>query len=410
MQILIYHFSRDTVPCDYLVRFAVGGLGQLESGLEGDRRQRQFQMVQNASLHRRKHTLGLGADYRRILGIRRDATGSLTVFADNLAAVVNGKNLWDAVTLAQSTSAEIHELSLWVQDTWQVTSRLTLSAGLRWEYSPPPLPVDGVWFLNPATNTVFKNQQPQQELTLWPLTHRNFAPRVGFAVRLTGDGKTVLRAGGGLYYDSSLSIATDSLNGGPLNVSSFNGQRGGLFSFNLTYGFLRDLRLPEVRQWNVSLERSLGAHDVASISYVGAADRNLVTRELGGPGSSPTSYVALTTNNGRSNYQALQLQYRRQLARGLESQVSYAWSHSIDNDSSDAFLVWGAPGFSDRGSSDFDQRQSFTASASYEFPVAGSSARLARFLRGWGMDTIFHARTGFPITVLDSEQYLGSRW
>ena len=407
MQVLIYHFSRDTVSCDYLVRFAVGGLGQMVSGREGDRRQRQFQLVQNASLHRRAHTLGLGADYRRILGIRRDPTGSLTVFADDLTAVVNGKNLWDIAEPAQNTSAEIHELSLWVQDTWQATSRLTVSAGLRWEYSPPPLPVDGVFFLNPATNTVFKNQNPQQELTLWPLTHRNFAPRLGVALRLTGDGKTILRAGGGLYYDSSVSIATDSLNGGPLNVSSFNGQRGGLFSYNLTYGFLRNLRLPQVQQWNVSLERSLGAHDVASISYLGAVGRDLVVREMGGPGTSPTSYVALTTNGGRSNYQALQLQYRRQFARGLQSQVSYAWSHSIDNDSSDTFLVWGASGFNDRGSSDFDQRHSLTASASYEFPLAGSSAPLGRFLRGWGMDTILQARTGFPVSVLNSDEYLG---
>src|SRR6185369_7318389 len=145
---------------------------------------------------------------------------------------------------------------------WQIKSRLTIAAGLRWEYSPPPLPVDGVFFLNPTTNTVFKNQSPQQELPFWPLTHRNFAPRLGVALRLTRDGKTILRTGGGLYYDSSLSIATDSLNGGPLSIDSLDGPgRGGLFSFNLTYGFLRDLKLPSVRQWNASVERSLGAHD-----------------------------------------------------------------------------------------------------------------------------------------------------
>jgi hypothetical protein len=101
------------------------------------------------------------------------------------------------------------------------------------------------------------------------------------------------------------------------------------------------------------------------------------------------------------------MQYRRQLARGLQSQVSYAWSHSIDNDSSDAYLLWSAPGFTDKGASDFDQRQTLTASASYEFPVAGASTSLARFLRGWGMDTIFHARSGFPISVLNGEQNLG---
>jgi hypothetical protein len=401
LQALAYYFYRDTVPCNFLVRFSVGGLGQLVSGSEGERRQRQFQLVENASLHWRTHTLGLGADYRRITGIRRDAAGTLGVFADDLATLVNAQNLWKSASPAQNTSVNIHELSLWVQDTWQVTSRLTLAAGLRWEYSPPP-PAVGTNFLDPATNTISTNQP-----ALWPVSHRDLAPRLGIALRLTGDGKTILRAGGGLYYDSSLSIATDILNGGPLSIEDFKGSRGGIALFDLQYGFLTNLQLPTVEQWNVSVERSLGAHDVASIGYVGAEGHNLVVREIGGLGSGPRSYTALTTNYGRSNYHALEFQYRRQLARGLQSQVSYAWSHSIDNDSSDAYLLWTAPGFNDRGSSDFDQRQSFTAAASYEFQQAGAPGTPARFLRGWGMDTIFHARTGFPISVLNSEQYLG---
>ncbi len=401
VQALDYYFYRDTVPCNYLVRFSIGGLGQIVSGSEGERRQRQFQLVQVASLHRKSHTLALGADYRRILAIRRDPTGTLGIYADDLPALINAQNLWKSDSPGQNMSVDIQELSLWAQDTWQVTSRLTLSVGLRWESSPPP-PSLGQNFLNPTTGAV-STTQPE----LWPDSHRNLAPRLGIAIRLTGDGKTVLRAGGGLYYDSSMSIATDILNGGPLSLGDYTGARGGLATYDLKYGFLTNLRLPSVEQWNVSVERGLGLHDVASIGYVGAAGHDLVVREIGGLGTGPRSYLALTTNYGLSNYQALQFQYRRQLARGLQSQVSYAWSHSIDNDSSDAYLLWSAPGFTDRGASDFDQRQTLTAAASYEFPLAGKSAPLSRFLRGWGMDTIFHARTGFPVSVLDSEQYLG---
>jgi len=401
LQGLVTHFYRDSVPCDYLVRFSIGGIGQLVSGSEGERRQRQFQLVQTASWRHKSHTVGLGVDYRRITGIRRDPVGSFGVFVDQLSSLVNGQNLWDSVEAAPvNTSVEIHELSLWAQDTWQVNSRLTLSAGLRWEYSPPP-PVQGVNFLDPSTNAVSTSQTQ-----LWPVSDRNFAPRLGIAYRVTGDGKTVLRAGGGLYYDSSLSIATDVLNGGPLSIGDYKGPRGGLAQYALNYGFLTNLRLPTIEQWNLSVERSLGTHDVVSAGYVGAEGHDLVLREVGSFGVA-RSYMAVTTNYGRSNYHALQFQYRRQLARGLQSQVAYAWSHSIDNDSSDAYLLWSAPGYSDRGSSDFDERQSLTASASYEFPLAGSSAPVARFLRGWGVDTIFHARTGFPISVLDSEQYLG---
>ena len=115
------------------------------------------------------------------------------------------------------------ELSLWAEDTWRASARLTVTAGLRWEFNPAP--VASVYFLNPATNTFFTENQP-----LWPTSYRNFAPRLGLAWRLTKDGRTVLRAGGGLYYDSSMSIATDFLNGGPLSIASATSEINGLFS------------------------------------------------------------------------------------------------------------------------------------------------------------------------------------
>jgi hypothetical protein len=168
-----------------------------------------------------------------------------------------------------------------------------------------------------------------------------------------------------------------------------------------------DLRLPRVEQWNVSLERAWGAHDVVSIGCLGSGGHSLLRREMGGAGSSPTSYVALITNSGASDYQALQMQYRRRVARGLQSVVAYAWSHSIDNDSSDAFLVWSPAGSVDKGSSDFDLRHSLTGSVSYEFAPAKSTTPAARFLGGWAVDAIFRARSGFPISVLNSDEYMG---
>ncbi len=395
-------FLRAPAPCDYLVRFSIGGVGQLVSGREGDRRQRQFQAIQSGSWRWRTNLLGWGADYRRILAIRRDPTGTLGVIADKLQSLESTRNLWISTAPGQIGSTEVEELSVWLQDTWQATRRLTVAGGVRWEYSPAPLPPGEVYFLNPATDNVEKVHQP-----LWPANYRNLAPRLGAAFRLTGDGRTVLRAGGGLYYDSSLSIANDFLNGGPLSVSSFHSGFAGIFPASLDFGFMPNLRLPAVRQWSLSLDRALGTQDVVSLGYVGAAGRYLLRREVGGAGNSPTSFVALTTNNGTSNYQALQLQYRRRVARGLQSLVSYAWSHSIDNDSSDAVLVWAGPGSSDKGSSDFDLRHSFTGALTYEFPQVSGAKPLSRLLHGWAIDTVIHARSGFPISVLNREEYVG---
>src|SRR5262249_5355617 len=140
---------------------------------------------------------------------------------------------------------------------------------------PAPVPDTPVYFLDPETERTFLVQQP-----LWITRYRNFAPRIGGVLRLTRDGRTVLRGGGGLYYNSSLSIATDILNGGPLNTTSFTSEINSPFSSELTYGFVPGLQLPEVVQWNVALERAWSAHDVMSVGYLGADGRHLLRREV----------------------------------------------------------------------------------------------------------------------------------
>ena len=147
---------------------------------------------------------------------------------------------------------------------------------------------------------------------------------------------------GGLYYDSSLSIATDLVNGGPLNLSQFGSSRHAPFSMLLSYGFMPDLRLAVVKQWSASVERALGESRWYRWAYAGSAGRQLVRREMGGPGSTrvcPGSRWPPTM--ARSDYHGLQLQYRRSLARGLQAFVSYTWSHSIDNSSSDSAAALG---------------------------------------------------------------------
>jgi hypothetical protein len=368
----------------------------LESGNEGLHRLRQFQTVDSAGLRAGKHALGFGIDYRAVTAVRRDVAQTVGVIADNANDLVDTRNLWKFLNSPVSENAELTEYSLWAQDTWRATARLTISMGLRWEFSPSPNSSAPVNLYDPATETLTSTSGP-----IWPASYHNLAPRLGLAYRLTKDGRTVLRAGAGLYYDSSVSIATDALDGGPLNSNQLLSGVHAPFSVNFIYGFQSGLKLPQIRQWNVSLERAITQNDVVSMGYVGANGRELIRREVGGPGSGPNSWLALTTNNGFSNYQALQFQYRRQLTAGFQASAAYAWSHSIDNDSSDASLMWAGAGASpnfDFGSSDFDLRHTFNASLIYQ---AGGK------LKGWRAETIVRARSGFPVTALQSEQYTG---
>jgi hypothetical protein len=110
-----------------------------------------------------------------------------------------------------------------------------------------------------------------------------------------------------------------------------------------------------VKQWNVSIEHALSHNDIETLGYVGSSGDDLIRREIGGPGSTSSSLLALGTNHGDSNYNSLQAQYRRRLASGLQALLSYSWSHSIDNSSTDAGLYWAGSGLQlaqDRASSD----------------------------------------------------------
>jgi hypothetical protein len=385
-------------PCNSLVRVSIAGVGQVVFGPEGLRSQSQFHVNQTVSLNRGAHNMQFGADYRRLAPSRHDASGAVSVIADSLEDFVEFGDLWKANSPLQNATAVVKELSFFAADTWRVTSRLTATYGLRWEISPAPVPNAPVNFLNPAQNDVVTLQKP-----LWNSTYLNLAPRIGLAYRIGNSGRTVVRAGGGFYYDSSLSLATDLVNDGPLNVSQYSSLQ--VFeTTSLEFGFLPNLRLPLVKQWNATDEHALDDHDVVSVSYVGSSGGDLIRREMGGPGSSPFVLLALATNHGSSNYHSLEAQYRRRLVRGVQALVSYAWAHSIDNSSTDSGLYWAGTGVTangDRASSDFDVRHSVSAGFTYESPGTGL------LTRGWAVDGIFRARTGFPVNVLDTEQYTG---
>jgi hypothetical protein len=384
---------RNPGPCDDFVRFAIAGVGQLVSGPEGTRSQTQYQAIGSAAVNFGRHSLRIGVDWRRLGPRRSDPVGTLGVLAENIEDLTDTRYLWTGAAAAQRGSIVVQERSLWVHDTVQVTPRLTVNGGLRWEDSPSPMPRSPVYFLDLELGTVGLDTRP-----LWPRRYGNVAPRAGLAWRADKDGRTVIRGGAGWYFDSSLSIATDSINSGTLSVSQYSSSRYAPFPSLLGYGFHPDLRLPEVAQWSLLVDRAIDAHDTVSLGYVGSAGHLLLRREMGGRGSSPTVWMTLATNHGSSVYHGLQVQFRRNLARGVQANAAYTWSHSIDNSSSDSMLYWagsGAAPRADRASSDFDLRHSLSAG----FTVSA--------WRGWSLDGILRARTGFPLTVLSADQYNG---
>ena len=270
------------------------------------------------------------------------------------------------------------DLNYFIQDDWRVTPRFTLNLGLRYEYQMNPDPIN----VNPGlpqTNNKVDDRN-------------NFGPRIGFAFDASGDGKTSLRGGWGLYYGRVINstvynslvntgVGIDrgqrqfitSANNLPTACSGISADNCAFLPIypNLLSGstpppgavqyFADDFQLPQIHQWDFIVEREIARNTVVSGSYLGSfgnslpnfVDTNLPqpTRlvnlsVVGGPFGGSTFLMPLFTgtrpntafpqiteirSNVYSKYHALVLQANRRLTRGLQFQTNYTLSRASDN-------------------------------------------------------------------------------
>lgn len=400
----------------------IGG-GALVVGNGFTNEQRQINLVDNLSLTTGAHQLKFGIDYRRLSPFRSPrAYQQAAIFLGMTGprGALSGTTLSSTVNAFAGDSLLSTNFSLYSQDTWRVTPRLTLTYGLRWEINPPlkgsdrnndPFTVQGLD--NPATLSLAPRGTP-----LYETTYGNIAPRLGVSYQLsqkTGR-ETVLRGGFGLFYDlgsGSLGAATA---GFPFTATKLLGS----VAFPLTPQqaappaismnppvsqiFVADpnLKLPRTYQWNVALEQSLGANQAMSLTYVAALGRNLLRQDnLLSPNASFTGSVNVTRNTATSDYHALQLKFQRRLSRRLQGLASYTFAHSIDIASGDAgsLNTIGNPNL-DRGNSDFDIRHSVTGAVTYDVPSAGKQAIVRAILANWSLHSFVMARSAPPVNLV----------
>ncbi len=408
-------FASTDVLGGFLVLNGLFG-GQFFIGPNSRNSTKQTNFADDITLTRGAHQLRFGGDYRGIFASFRKAGHDVFL----LGPTVSFLTATDAALLLTSTSAPSRllsqSLSLYGQDTWRVSPRLTLTYGLRWEISPAPAG------LGSTTLASWTNVNSPAELalappgtSLWCTTYGNLAPRLGVAYKLTSKGDFVLRVGAGVFYD--LGVGSAGLVAGSFPNSAFGplgfaplpitnvGPSLPVVSTQPPYptaitAFAPDLKLPRSYQWNLALEKSFAEHQTISVTYVGQAGRDLLRQEaLFQPNPNFIGSFLLTGNNTWSNYHALQVQYRRTLTRGLQALLNYTWSHSLDNASND--VVAGLSGTiisaaNDYASSDFDVRHSFSGAVTYAIPVVAKSGLGSVLTKDWSVDTVVVARTGFP--------------
>jgi hypothetical protein len=271
------------------------------------------------------------------------------------------------------------DYAFFAEDNWRILPRFTLNIGVRYEYEKLPDPI----LPNPAVG---------QTLQL-PSDKNNAGPRIGFAWDVTGDGKTSVRGGYGVFFGRIINSTV-------YNALTNTGVQGGQFSFfftpttpnapslpqilstqpgsasalNITF-FDKNFQAPSVQQTDLTFEREIARNTVVSVSYLGSFGRSLpdfvdintgaptttinYTVGAGGPlpagtystplfatiitkpSSGPSTTVSPRTNHSfgamseifsgvSSNYNALALQLNRKMTNHLQFTANYTWAHSLD--------------------------------------------------------------------------------
>lgn len=382
-------------------------------------RARQLNFVDDLLLAVGAHQIKLGGDYRAIFFRSANFQHSAEFTAASVPAFLSSGSANLFVSTVKPAQLLSQAFSLYAQDSWKVSPRLTLVYGIRWELTPAPSGRQGT-ILGAWTNfnDLGSLALAPAGTAVWKTAYENVAPRFGMAYSLTSDGKLVLHAGAGIFYDVGVGSAADL-------ATHYPNQAFGYFpgvslpvsdltpfvpaiSLAPPYpvyveAFSPTLSTPQSYQWNVAIERQIGATQALSFTYLGQAGRQLLRQEaFFQPNANfPGDFLA-TVNNAFSNYHAFQGQYRRQLSAGLQALANYTWAHSLDNASND--VVDGLPSniisaASDYGNSDFDVRQSFSGAITYEIPSRSTTGPLYVLARDWSISSVVVARTGFPFNL-----------
>jgi hypothetical protein len=178
------------------------------------------------------------------------------------------------------------DYGFFLQDNWKVTPRLSVELGVRYDYQSIPAPLSNL--TTPTGSFV-----PYTQITQHPSDKNNIGPRIGFAWDAFGTGKTVVRAGYGMYYGR---VTNGNIENILLNTGSPNGQYTTTFKANTagapqfanifagtgaasstpnSYFFASNLQNPQIHEFDLQVQQELGRGTVFALSYLGALGREL---------------------------------------------------------------------------------------------------------------------------------------
>ena len=341
--------------------------------------------------------------------------------------------------------------SFYLQDTWRISTKLTLNYGLRDDIVTPWterhnqlagfVPTGGGTLVPVGTAPYSGNSTTDGRYT-------NFGPRAGLAYNLTP--KTVIRAGFGIFYafamqTSNLSPAKNPPFSGSLQASNnaadfagaspisvgFPAARPALFPIaGLAWVYYpRDFKTNGNNEWNINVQRELGRNNVLTVAYVGMKGTHVMVTDnineaIPGAGAVAARRPYPNLGDGTavgpwadSHYHSLQTTFERRFSSGFSMLAAWTWSHSIDNSSGTGSETVQTPyNLSlNRGNSSFDLRHNVVLSWTYELPIGKGKALLGNtsgplqwIAGGWQINSIDSFQTGTPFTMTMASSLLNA--
>jgi hypothetical protein len=451
-------------------------------------RDNNFQVTDSVSAKIGKHDLKFGVDYRRLRAnpnfslfptgyqYYAGAFQSMTsdpnfAYFDENAFFANGgtdvadlllglpQQVFIGLQLTNPTTKS-WETGLYFQDSWQVTPKLVLDYGLRYEYQAPYTEADNqAANFDPATLSFLVAGRGKNSNSLIDPDKNNFGPRIGLSYRVGQ--KTVVRAGFGIYFtpenDARSDVFTKNF---PFNVQKFYFSTPGFPSYQLDAGVPRDTTIPAIpadgviaaadidegniqqffyvdphlrtgysELYNFAIQRELSPNLSLEVGYVGSGGRKLPysvgdinkldaatqTRRI-------TDLLGQITGQfpiGLSNYNSLQAKLTKRYSSGLSFQGSYTYGKSIDNGPAPFNLGKGINQHNqpqdpfnidaERAVSDNDITHNLIFNSIYELPIGkgkrffgGWTGKTQSLLGGWQVNSIIEAHTGLPVNIVQN--------